>query len=152
MNIGLAVKGQLFIPAELERFISSNKLGFELRLSKTRGIFLTVLITANSTCFLEITYLFEHAKQPLNDSQFVLLLRIGMSYIQVQLMDKIFFIILDKIALRLPLKRRALQYFIKVKIKEVIFWTNYKILTVLLGPNFSYRQTTFNQVCPIKAF
>ena len=75
-----------------------------------------------------------------------------MSYIQVQLMDNIFFIILDEIALHLPLERRALQYFIKVKIKQVIFWTNYQILTVLLRPNFSYRQTTFNQVCPIKAF
>ena len=75
-----------------------------------------------------------------------------MSYIQVQLMDKIFFIILDKIALHLPLERRALQYFIKVKIKEVIFWTNYKILAMLLEPNFSYRHATFNQVCPIKAF
>ena len=139
MNIGLAVKDQLFIPAELERFISSSKLRFELRLSKTRGIFLTVLITANSTCFLELTYLFEHAKQSPNDSQFVLLLRIGMAYIKVQLMD-------------IPLIRSTLQYFIKVKIKEVIFWTNYQILTVLLGPNFSYRQTTFNQVCPIKAF
>ena len=108
MNIGLAVKGQLFIPALVEHFISSSKLGFKLHLNKARGIFLTVLITANSTCFLEITYLFEHAEQSLNDSQFVLLLRIGMGCIQVKHMDKVFFIILDKITHHLPCKRRAL--------------------------------------------